>query len=154
MKKKTWLSVSIIFSIISAIASFQMRLSTFDVRRMELESSIEFDNATALALDAIFFPFMILTIHLVCHIIIVLLSVTSIKYRNNNINFSSIFNFTKNLSINVLMILAAIIAIYFVILSFINPYYPFWSKLVVLITIFVYYIWLLQIIKERTASKA
>lgn len=126
-----------------------MRLSTFDVRRNALESSIEFDNAAALGLDLIFFPFAVLMLHIISHTIIVLISVFPEKYRNRHIEFRVLVSLTKGVILNAVMTLIALTALYYIALIFLNAYYPFWSKLVVCVTIFVYFIWVLQMIKER-----
>lgn len=151
MKKRTWLILSIVISLLSTFASFHMRLSTFDVRREALETSIEFDNAAALGLDLVFFPFAILLLHIVSHLVIVFISVVPVKYRNLNIEFRGLPPLSKSVVSNAIMLLISLIALYYITLNFLNAYYPFWSKLVVCVTIFVYFIWVVQMIKERTS---
>lgn len=127
-----------------------MRLSTFDVRRQALESSIEFDNAAALGLDLIFFPFAIFFVHLLLHLTIASITVFSDKYRHRLIEIQAFFSSSKNKIVNLIIILLSLASLYYILLVLTNAYYPFWSKLVVCAAIFVYLIWLIQIIRERT----
>ncbi|WHX49721.1 hypothetical protein QNH46_03285 [Paenibacillus woosongensis] len=150
MKKSIWLIVSAAISLLSIFASFHMRLSTFDLRRQVLESSIEFDNAAALGLDLILFPIAIFIVHLVLHLAIMPITVFSDKYRHQRIVIRELFSFTKNKMINFIMVLLYLAFLYHIFLIFTNAYYPFWSKLVVCTAVFMYFIWLLQIIQERT----
>ncbi|MNJ35950.1 hypothetical protein D3C77_307190 [compost metagenome] len=128
-----------------------MRFVSFDVRRRALELGIEFDNAAAaLGLYLVFFPFATLMLHIMSHLIIVLISVAPVKYRKLNIEFRGLPSLSKSIVFNAIMLLTSLIALYYITLNFLNAYYPFWSKLVVCVTIFVYFIRIIQMMKERT----
>jgi len=150
LKKSICLIVSAAISLLSTFASFHMRLSTFDIRRQALESSIEFDNAAALGLDLVFLPIAIFVVHLVLHLAIMPITVFSDKYRHRRIVIQELFSFMKSKMINFIMMLLYLASLYYLFLIFTNVNYPFWSKLVVCTAVFMYFIWLLQIIQERT----
>lgn len=84
-------------------------------------------------------------------LIILFLSFSPAKYQFIRISFPSLFTFTRSMWVNSLMVIVTIFALIYTYILFANIYYPLWTKGITLLAVMNYYIWILQIVKERRA---
>ena len=147
--KLSLLLISLLVSLLSSITSFFMRKSTMDARMSELASRFEFENGTAFAIDLFLYPIYLFVIHAIIHTIIIFMTIVPKRYPDR-VDVRSIFKISECFKVNLIMVIAGVVAIYYVSSIFMNIHYPLWTKFVVLLSVLLYYTWILLITKERS----